>query len=572
VPCPGGPYTCFICVEEKGSDQRFLPHRCSVVPESLCCKPCYIAWVESQIDAEAAVIKCCHCDVPLEPGIVARLVDEEHMAKYCAAALQRTLRRDANFIWCSKCSGGGWVDPRRAPSECGWTCPECSNSFVYCPFCRREHGTISCKRFQQLRQELITGKKATDYRASEDLVQRNSKMCPSCNMPIQKDGGCNFMDCPNCRRHFCWSCGRVLKGSHQAHHCDAGFEGSAVISKTPLGQPCVELTRLFTNVLDLDHVELMNVDEVDLVDLREMLVPGLREEVRSPLFVGPSECDGELVVRLPFGFRKSMNWELTHLLVRASHPPAPHSHPPRSVALIPNIPSVQFSDFDDPTVTVVQVQPNKNGVLVVPLEQFRSKGTFRRVTTLSLRFSVRGGSDEEIEDPEAQVFFNDLALFGVPGESGANAAKGRHAAMMDERANLIVSPVLKRRWGEEAGDDEEREAMAEARRQRMAEAPPAASAPKAAEPAPAWAAGWHAGRAGVPMPSTAPPARPEERGGLRCATPGCGYLVHSDRSFGGFCCISCSEGGPHGPRCERNYAPLDAQVAAADWRPEERRW
>ena len=22
-----------------------------------------------------------------------------------------------------------------------------------------------------------------------------------------EDGGCNYMDCPNCRRHFCWSCG-----------------------------------------------------------------------------------------------------------------------------------------------------------------------------------------------------------------------------------------------------------------------------------------------------------------------------------------------------------------------------
>jgi len=308
---------------------------------------------------------------------------------------------------------------------------------------------------------VFTGKKAGDDRQSEGLVARNSKMCPSCKMPIQKDGGCNFMDCPNCRRHFCWSCGRVLKGSHQKHKCDAGFEGSKVMAKTPGGKPCIELTRMFTNVLDVDNIELLNTDEADLADLKEMLVPGLTQEPRSPLFVGPSECDGELLLQLPFSFKKAMSWELTHVLVRASHPPAPHSYPPRSVALIVNVTSTSFSDFDDPTVLSVQLQDLGNGVLVAPLEQFRSKGTFRRVTSLSLRFSVvaataDGAEAEAHEDERAQVFFNDLAIFGVPAESGAV-----RNAMYDERANLIVSPVLKSKWGEESQEPEEEEKQEE---------------------------------------------------------------------------------------------------------------
>ncbi len=44
----------------------------------------------------------------------------------------------------------------------------------------------------------------------------------------------------------------VIRGSHQKHDCDAGFEGSAVVHKTPNGQRCVEFPRLFTNVLDID--------------------------------------------------------------------------------------------------------------------------------------------------------------------------------------------------------------------------------------------------------------------------------------------------------------------------------
>lgn len=458
APCSEGPFTCFICVETKGADERFLPHQCSVTPERLCCKPCYVAWIESQIDAEAASVKCCHCDLQLEANELAWLVDPDHMAKYSDVRLQRLLKQDPSFIWCSKCTGGGWVDPSQPTSKCGWVCPVCSNSFVYCRFCRREHGSLTCKRFQQLRHEIAAGRAAGKDKASEGLVQRNSKMCPSCRMPIQKDGGCNFMDCPNCRRHFCWSCGRVLKDSHQSHDCDAGFEGSEVISRTPSGQACVELTRLFTNVLDIDNIEVMNTDEVDLADLRDMLVPGLSPEPRAPLFVGPSSCDGELLVRLPFNFRKAMNWELTHILVQATHPPAPHSCPPRSVALLPNVTSAQFNDFDDPSITAIDTLDMGSGIFLVPLEQFRCKGTFRRVTSLALRFSALSSPSPEDANPDIQVYFNGLALFGLPGENASGAGHGRNS-MMDERANLIVSPVLgRKRWGEAEATTEATEA------------------------------------------------------------------------------------------------------------------
>lgn len=498
VECPGGPYTCFICLESKEVSERFLPHRCSTIPQSLCCRACYVAWVESQIDTEAAVIKCCHCDLILDSRVLARLVDAEHWGKYCDDALQRNLRRDACFIWCSKCSGGGWIDSKLPPSKCGWTCPECDNSFVYCSFCRREHGTLTCKRFQQVRREIMSGDSAKEN-AGLGLVQRTSKMCPSCNMPIQKDGGCNFMDCPNCRRHFCWSCGRVLKGSHQKHHCDAGFEGSAVVHKTPNGQTCVEFTRLFTNVLDIDNVELMNVAEEDAIALREMLVPGLSQEPWSPLFVGPSECDGELVLRLPFNFIKSMSWELTHMLFRASHPPAPLSYPPRSVALIPNVACVSFDDFNEAVQVPLEEVPG--GGLLARLESFNVKGTFRRVTSLAIRLSLRTVRPEGVFDPEdlpedSQVFFNDIALFGKPCDKATHRSR-----MWDETANLIVSPVLtKRRWGEEvaAEGDEQEQAPA-------AEEPNAMENETANEPDEGKGIGNQislpAGRRGLPMPA-----------------------------------------------------------------------
>jgi len=59
------------------------------------------------------------------------------------------------------------------------------------------------------------------------------------------------------------------------------------------------------------------------------------------------------------------------------------------------------------------------------------------------------------------------------------------------------------------------------------------------------------------------------RSQLQCATASCRFRVHTRKELGGYCCISCSEGGDHGPRCEQKTAPIGAQRADANWLPME---
>eukprot|EP00658_Telonema_sp_P-2_P080462 TRINITY_DN8011_c0_g1_i1.p1 TRINITY_DN8011_c0_g1~~TRINITY_DN8011_c0_g1_i1.p1 ORF type:complete len:226 (-),score=34.26 TRINITY_DN8011_c0_g1_i1:39-716(-) len=42
----------------------------------------------------------------------------------------------------------------------------------------------------------------------------NTKPCPGCNNPIEKNGGCNHMTCNKCRHEFCWVC----MGKWSAHN------------------------------------------------------------------------------------------------------------------------------------------------------------------------------------------------------------------------------------------------------------------------------------------------------------------------------------------------------------------
>ncbi|XP_064389474.1 uncharacterized protein LOC135337464 [Halichondria panicea] len=49
-------------------------------------------------------------------------------------------------------------------------------------------------------------KVASQAQADARWIIRNTKPCPHCRAPIQKNDGCNHMTCKQCRHDFCWVC------------------------------------------------------------------------------------------------------------------------------------------------------------------------------------------------------------------------------------------------------------------------------------------------------------------------------------------------------------------------------
>ena len=63
---------------------------------------------------------------------------------------------------------------------------------------------------------------------SKQWIDRHSRRCPSCSVPISKNGGCNHITCQNCKANFCWACMR-LRTSCRAYDCHNGARfGNAV--------------------------------------------------------------------------------------------------------------------------------------------------------------------------------------------------------------------------------------------------------------------------------------------------------------------------------------------------------
>ncbi|XP_053151141.1 E3 ubiquitin-protein ligase parkin isoform X3 [Hemicordylus capensis] len=101
--------------------------------------------------------------------------------------------------------------------------------FVFCRECKEEYHDGECNTL--LRTQGATAQKGYEVDAhaaiqarweeeSKETIKRTTKPCPSCHVPVEKDGGCMHMKCPRpqCKFEWCWNCGlewnRTCMGDH----------------------------------------------------------------------------------------------------------------------------------------------------------------------------------------------------------------------------------------------------------------------------------------------------------------------------------------------------------------------
>lgn len=92
---------------------------------------------------------------------------------------------------------------------------DCGNGHYFCWNCLGEaHEPCSCNNWKcwhqkiaEVKPEQLTGTEVETEAAANCLwLVTNSKPCPNCKSPIQKNEGCNHMKCSKCKHDFCWVC------------------------------------------------------------------------------------------------------------------------------------------------------------------------------------------------------------------------------------------------------------------------------------------------------------------------------------------------------------------------------
>jgi hypothetical protein len=192
---PADAKCCAICLESIASDQQ----------ASSCCNPshafhreCIATYLETEIAAgRVSAITCPYrtngkCGFTLAPAFIEETVPPNVFAKY-----QKFVRVKQNpqLRECPSCSHLTVGSPTTPDMECD----ACHRPFCYDH--ASAHPGVPCREFLR-----VHGEKVASSALNRLWKAWNTKPCPHCKVPIEKNGGCPHMVCGTCHRDFCWFC------------------------------------------------------------------------------------------------------------------------------------------------------------------------------------------------------------------------------------------------------------------------------------------------------------------------------------------------------------------------------
>ncbi|XGW14346.1 hypothetical protein V3C99_000568 [Haemonchus contortus] len=249
-------HDCEVCFENKAGRHcvRFFPCGHSF------CKDCVRAFFKEKLTSQKVSPLTCladNCESSASQKVIIELLGQgksgellflqEEFDHYEGILLKKALERMDDVVTCPRisCQRPSAISET---TEYLATCLVCGYNF--CTACYRGyHGVHPCFGTWGLRkvsfEEYLLAsqedrlKMAEFYGGIENLeaemekafkkvdartyawMQGHSKRCPQCNIPIQRQSGCNMMVCSMCDTHFCWNCDAILEGHYYGHFTDS---------------------------------------------------------------------------------------------------------------------------------------------------------------------------------------------------------------------------------------------------------------------------------------------------------------------------------------------------------------
>ena len=193
-------FPCPICLSDCPSYTGVSLSACS----HFVCSSCLTDYLSASIMAGDVTIRCpCYTSRPCSTVIPSTIILAytptsiySHYVRMCALKRDNTLR---NCPRCDYQQKGNRISSRI-------TCQQCQ--FKYCYHHSSAHPpSQSCRSY--MKQQSAANK------ASLRVIAATTIRCPSCSAPVEKESGCNHMQCTQCECEFCFLCGsRYACGWH----------------------------------------------------------------------------------------------------------------------------------------------------------------------------------------------------------------------------------------------------------------------------------------------------------------------------------------------------------------------
>ncbi|XP_063042033.1 ankyrin repeat and IBR domain-containing protein 1 isoform X2 [Engraulis encrasicolus] len=225
TPGDNGAVQCGICMCGISMFEEPVDMPCS----HMFCRGCWEGFLNLKIqEGDAHNIFCpayeCFQLVPVEviEGVVSREMDK----RYLQFDIKAFVENNPAIRWCP------WAGCDRAvrlsiqgpaaSTANPFNCPllqapavDCGRGHLFCWECQGEaHEPCDCQTWKmwlqkvnQMRPEELAGVSEAYEDAANCLwLLSNAKPCANCKSPIQKNEGCNHMQCAKCKYDFCWIC------------------------------------------------------------------------------------------------------------------------------------------------------------------------------------------------------------------------------------------------------------------------------------------------------------------------------------------------------------------------------
>uniref|UniRef100_A0A667WTR6 Ankyrin repeat and IBR domain-containing protein 1 n=1 Tax=Myripristis murdjan TaxID=586833 RepID=A0A667WTR6_9TELE len=191
------------------------------------CRACWEGFLNVKIqEGDAHNIFCpaydCYQLVPVH--VIESVISREMDQRYLQFDIKAFVENNPAIRWCPavRCEravrltrpGPGDNDPHSFPLLPS-PAVDCGKGHLFCWYCLGEaHEPCDCQTWRNWLQKVTEMKPeelAGVSEAYEDAANclwllTNSKPCANCKSPIQKNEGCNHMQCAKCKYDFCWIC------------------------------------------------------------------------------------------------------------------------------------------------------------------------------------------------------------------------------------------------------------------------------------------------------------------------------------------------------------------------------
>ncbi|XP_054720933.1 uncharacterized protein LOC129230554 [Uloborus diversus] len=201
--------SCPICLETINYDFLRLEH-CG----HAFCRQCLLL----QLESKSIPVKCIkeNCGKFLFLEDIKKILSsggQDLKKSFCLAAVQYHVNSNLDKLSYCPTPDCPMLYRRSNETLAEFNCPLCEN--IICRNCQTlYHHGMSCEMY-------INSKEDSDYSLKcwmkENDIDR--KLCPQCKVPIEKNSGCNHIECLNCKAHLCWPCLKVFpKGEDVYEH------------------------------------------------------------------------------------------------------------------------------------------------------------------------------------------------------------------------------------------------------------------------------------------------------------------------------------------------------------------